>query len=397
MSEVRGSSRGKREYERNGRSFVAFTATIDYGYDDFGKRDRDRKEFKTAAARDEWFYAALANAHERTRGERSRGKGPSVGDILETWYADGVASGWSPRHRGETRRLIDRELVRLAPLPLARLRVAHAQEFVNAMLEAGRSVHSVRRARNILSAALNETIRRGELRPGANVAEFVRMPKIPKTAPKALPPAQVPDLLDAIEGQRLAPLIQVSIMLGLRPGEALGMRWADVNFEDGTVLVRHTSQRAEGKVEDRGTKTATERVLRMPDVVAALLRKHRAEQNKERLKAAKWAEEDRVFANRRGGAVYQPYVTRQIKAIIERANAKAVEAGREPMRHLSNYQLRHTGATLLRSLGVPVEDLKDFLGHTNIQTTLRYAEALDPARQENARRVDGFFRAAGAE
>ena len=68
--------------------------------------------------------------------------------------------------------------------------------------------------------------------------------------------AQVADLLRAAEGTRYAPLFALLVHTGLRRGEALALRWADVDLEKGLLRVRGTLARVQRRLVVSEPKTA---------------------------------------------------------------------------------------------------------------------------------------------
>lgn len=379
---------GKRDrtYDRGGKPRRVWIAWLDRGRDDYGKRQREQHEFPTKQERDDWLASALAG--DRVARRTKRASGPTVGDALEAWYSENTALGrWSPTHRATTRRLIDGDLASIAPVALSRVTVQHAQDLVNSMVAAGRSPFTVGKARKALSAALNAAIRRRELPVGYNVAQLAQVPAIPKPEPTFLSAEDVPRFLDLVEHDPLGPLFTVSVALGLRPSEAIGLRWADVDLDRGTLTVRRSTQHDRGKVVERGTKTGRERTVPLPDSITGLLLAHRGRQTVRAI-------DGRVFVNTTGGALHQPTVARHLRHMLERENVRAKAAGERLLPMVTQYELRHTAATLMLTLGVPLEHVQEVLGHSTIVTTRRYAQVVEDRLRASADRMDSVFRGA---
>jgi integrase len=100
-------------------------------------------------------------------------------------------------------------------------------------------------------------------------------------------------------------LYLLTITLGLRRGEVLGLKWQDVDFEAATLHVRSSLQRVNGRLELSETKTAgSRRQLPLLDFVARSLRSHRARQSQERLLAGSaWKDTGFVFTTKIGTPV----------------------------------------------------------------------------------------------
>lgn len=192
-------------------------------------------------------------------------------------------------------------------------------------------------------------------------------PAIEKRDMRILERGEIGKLLDAAPDIYRA-LIALSVFVGLRQGEALGLVWADVDLENGRLHVRKQLDRKGSRVEPK-TKQAKRTIVLAPFLVR-LLREHKA-----RAFAAGHAKrEDFVFASQTGGPLHY-------RNIVRRGLDKAVETGglnREPK--LRWHDLRHTAASLLIAVGLPVTYVARQLGHASPKITLEtYADLFDAA------------------
>lgn len=373
--------------KRSGRA-KPFIATVDLGLDRDGNRQRYSRGFERRGEAVNWERREYERAGRRRRVSTQL---PSVGAWLLEWLDRGEQlHEFSPRHIAESRRLIDRVLVPLHPLRLDELTVAELEAWLATARRRGASPHSLRRARNVVSAALNEAIRRELI--DRNPAEHLRISLPPRKPPTVLSserpdnePSEVERFLAAIDSHRLAPFWLTCMTLALRPSEALGLRWSDVDLERRRVSVGRTQQYSEGAYHERDrTKTGQGRVIPLPDVTARALESRRLAQLWEQGEARTWESSDRVFTNQRGGPLHAPYALRQLKKTL-------AEAG---LPQLTLYGLRHTGATWLISIGVPVEQIREIMGHSTIQMTLAYAQISDALRRDAMSRLDGYLESA---
>lgn len=213
-----------------------------------------------------------------------------------------------------------------------------------------------------------------------NVAALTDAPKAERLEYHVLNPVQARVFLDAVRGDRLEALYTVALGLGLRQGEAIGLRWQDVDLERGTLTARHALQRVKLEPDQPArkvlveTKTArSRRTLALPGVVLSGLREHRARQLQERLLAgSRWVETDLVFSTRNGTAATNTYITRLFQAHLERA-------GLPRMRF---HELRHSAASLLIAQGAPLRTVMEVLGHSTITLTANvYGHLFDEARR----------------
>lgn len=154
----------------------------------------------------------------------------------------------------------------------------------------------------MLRKALNQALRWGHV--PRNVATLVDVPAARRKVIAPLTQAQARALLKAVKGHRLEALYRLTLSLGLRRGEAPGLRWQNVDLERKTLRVVMALQRFKGKLGLDAPKTRTStRQLPLPDVLVAALRAHRAVQEVERVESGdEWQEHGLVFPSRMGTA-----------------------------------------------------------------------------------------------
>jgi integrase len=190
-------------------------------------------------------------------------------------------------------------------------------------------------------------------------------------------------LLKAARDDRLYALYAVALALGLRRGEALGLRWSDVDFEDEVIYVRQTVHRANGKLTIGPVKTDdSERAVALPTPLAEALCEHRAAQRREREAASKrWKDHDLIFPSTIGTPMEPRNLNRHFADLCDRAGVRQVRF----------HDLRHSCATLLYDQGVPIENIQDVLGHSS--PTITKTIYVDPTKKIQRAAVDrlGFL------
>jgi len=198
-----------------------------------------------------------------------------------------------------------------------------------------------------------------------NVADAASPPS--NKAAKAPPPrtwsaAQLRTFLEATRETRLHPLWRTLASTGARRGEALRMRWADLDLEGGELSIPVAKS-------GRGRSVALD-----ADTVA-VLRRHRKRQLGERLAMGPaYADGDYVFT-RTDGVPYAPgYVTRAFREAVDRAGVPKIRL----------HDLRHTWASLALSAGVNPKVVSERLGHATVAFTLDTYSHVMPGLQEDA-------------
>ena len=239
-----------------------------------------------------------------------------------------------------------------------------------------------RGAREVLRTALNQAVR-WEL-VSRNVAALTDAPRHLARQIEPLTPRQATALLAAVAGHRLEGLITVAVGLGLRQGESLGLRWEDIDFETGVLVVRQTLERAGREPRFEEPKTArSRRTIIMPDIVAAALRRYRTCQLEERLAAgSRWRESGLVFTSSIGTAVQKSTLHKAFKAILRKAE----------LPNIRYHDLRHTAATLLLVQGVDPRTIMETLGHSRVGLTLNtYAHVMPALQRAAAAKMDAIL------
>lgn len=254
---------------------------------------------------------------------------------------------------------------------------------MNKKLQAGLSPRTVQYLHAILRRSLGLATKWGLV--ARNVALLVDSPRVKRSEIRPLTPEQARQFLQMAKGDRLGALYSVAIALGLRQGEALGLRWDDVDMQQGWVQVRMALQRVDGKLQLVEPKTEkSRRTIEMPDVVRDALREHRIRQLQERLLAGQtWQEHGLVFTTTIGTPLDARNVVRHFHGLLE-------TAGLPRMRF---HDLRHTAASLLLAQGLELRVVQEVLGHSQISLTANlYAHVMPVLMKEAAAKMDAVLR-----
>jgi integrase len=306
----------------------------------------------------------------------------TVNHLLDQWYADVLRHQVAPSAY-ENYTLIADKHVRpaLGRKRVAKLTPADVDALMSAKLDEGLSVSTVRRIRAVLAQALGQAERWGLV--ARNVASVTRGPRERRKEGRTLTPPQVQTLLGALETHRLGALYLTMLGLGLRRGEALGLRWVDVDLDRATLIVQRALkyERVDGKATLvlGEVKTAkSRRALNVPAPVVDALRSQRARQAADRLAAGSaWDDAGLglVFTTALGGPLDPRNIYRDFTTLCERAG----------LGRWHPHELRHSAASIMLAEGVPIEVVSDVLGHSSIRMTADvYAHLLEPQRKAAA-------------
>ena len=255
--------------------------------------------------------------------------------------------------------------------------------------------------RDVLRIALNQAVSDGAV--ARNVAALVKRPKPTRRQGPILSPEQAPVFLSRIRGTRLAPVVTIGLALGLRLGEVLGLQWSAVDLEHGAIRVERALETI-GKdrtLVDLKSKESR-RTVRLPEFVRVALVSHRQKQRERQLLAGgKWRDEGSsfVFTTRDGRPLDGGRVTRDLKRLLTHTwmggrpdckharvtTRECADCGAEHLPPLSFQALRHSCASILLAQGVPVRDVAEILGHSDVRLTLStYAHVIEAGRDRAA-------------
>lgn len=376
MAKKRGQNEGSIFKRKDGR----WAAVVSVGYRD-GKRARKTFYGKTRTAVREQLTVAL-RSHQQgiaiNQDERE-----TVSAFLDRWLTETA----KPKVRASTfasyKKLVDHHLKpALGHVRLLRLSPSEVQAFLNAKLEAGLSPRTVQYLLVLLRSGLKQALRWGLV--SRNVATLVDAPRVVREEVRPLNPIQAKKLLAALRGDRLEALYAVALAMGLRKGEALGLRWQDVDLKSGTLTVRCALQRIEKQFEFVEPKSSrSRRTIALPGVASTTLAAHRVRQRKERLVAgSRWVNLDLVFCSTWGTPLDERTVSKHFKK-------KLAHAGLPSIRF---HDLRHTCASLLLAQGVHPRVVMETLGHSQIALTMNtYSHVMPEGQREAARSIDAVL------
>lgn len=325
---------------------------------------------------------------ERDKGLPADAERQTVGQYLEAWLRDVVAV-----HLRATTHRTYSDTVRLHVIPeigglrLAKLRPQHVRAMLTALSAKGLAPATVRGALRVLHRAL-EQAREDEVLD-RNAAGPVRAPSGEPGERSSLTPMQARKLLAHVTGDRLAALYVLTLGLGPRKSEALGLAWQDLDLERGTMNVRYQLKPgADGKLRRLELKTGRKghRTVQLPEYVRLALVAHRERQDAEREEAEKaghpWPESDLVFVSRAG----TPLLSRN----VHRSWAKHREGAGLP-EGFRWHDLRHTTSTFLEALGVHRSVRMEILGHRTTAMADLYTHTLPEMHRLAATRMDALL------
>ncbi|MGI8825192.1 MAG: tyrosine-type recombinase/integrase [Chloroflexota bacterium] len=310
-------------------------------------------------------------------------KSQTLAHYLDHWLAD-------VEHRVRYKTLrsyrlnVDRVVPYIGKVRLDQLKAPQVQASYTKLLATGLSKRSVEQCGTVLHKALADALRLSLV--SHNASDLAQKPRPERTEQRTLTADQLIRLFDTTAGDRYHALWVVLGTMGLRLGEALGLKWSDVDFERRTLTVRRALQRQRGKgmVEVEPKNTSSGRTVDLLDITVDALQGQRERQAIERKAAGdSYIDSDLAFATVWGTAPEEGGIHKHWKLACEKAGVP----------YLRRHDLRHTAATLRLQAGASVVEVQYDLGHANIRTTGIYSHVTPVMRRQSADALQALLEA----
>jgi len=246
----------------------------------------------------------------------------------------------------------------------------------------GLSHRTVRYCHTILRKALNDAVKLELV--VRNVCDAVDPPK--DNAKKRSPwtAEQADAFANIIMDHRMSLFFLLLICTGMRRGEILGLKWADLDLTKATISISNAATTVRKGLLFDGVKTESSiRQISMHKTMAEMLGEHRKNQLAEfmALGIRDKDKRDLVFVSQKGTPLNPPNLHRLFKKMIVRAGVP----------NISIHDIRHTYATLQLRLGVNMKIIQELLGHANWSTTANIYTAIMGDQKVDAANTFGDF------
>jgi integrase len=280
----------------------------------------------------------------------------TVADLLDAWL-EAVAPILKPRSLDSYRQICDAHIrPTIGKVRLSRLTPDVIQRLITPLQQQGKA-RTAAKVYATLRRACRVAVLWGWL--ASNPCERVLRPQYQAERREVWTHDDLRRFPEGAQGHPLYPLYLLLVTTGLRLGEALALRWSDVDWVAGTVQVERSVQRIRGEWVFSSPKSKSSiRSVTLPAEVLATLKQHRLHQIKEL--GSGWSPEGLVFCNRQGGVLCQSVVQHTLQRLCERLELPS----------LTPHGLRHLHASLLLSEGLPIPLVSRRLGHANAAVTM---------------------------
>ena len=209
-----------------------------------------------------------------------------------------------------------------------------------------------------------------------NVAMKVDRPKKNDYQPVFLDAEELQHLFEVVKGTKLELPVLVAAFYGLRRGEVCGLKWDAIDFERGTITIRHTvtSLQVDGKTkmyaQDSAKTKSSMRTLPLVGSFAEYFKEVKAAQEVNKKVCGNcynYEYDGYVFVDELGDLMRPEYLTSYFPQYIQKHGCKRMRF----------HDLRHSCASLLLANGVPLKQIQEWLGHSDFSTTANIYAHLD--------------------
>jgi len=358
-------------FRRVGKKGTTWVAMYYITASDGKKQQKYKGGFRTKAEAQVFLNDVRAKIANHTYVEPSK---ITVKEYIEKWFEDNYkryenngdnqrqySSNTIYQYENDIRRNI---VPYIGGIPLQALNRQCVKKLYDDLLERGLSANSIRLTNSVLSKALNEAVYDGLI--AINPCKGVRKPKITKYAAKVFDEEETKCLMKAIRGTSVELPILIALSLGVRRGEALGIRFGDCDFQNNTIhiqqqitMVKHdgTGQEIYGLAPLKTEKS--NRVIGAPPALMTMIKKRWIQVKKDKLKCRDYDDKDLVNCHEDGTFLNPKSVYRQYRRIIKGAGLPANRF----------HDLRGTQITMAYAKGAPLKYISENAGHSTISMT----------------------------
>ena len=377
----------KKTVMKNGKLYTYWERRVTTGYDP-GTGRQIQKSF-TGKTQKEVLKKMQAIQVEVNNGTYREPCKMTVGEWLDIWQYD-YLGGVKPFTVLKYAQYIRNQIIpALGAIKLEALNTPSIQRFYNSLGKPkgdkpGLSAKTIKGIHGVLHKSLSQAVAIGYLR--FNPTDACKLPRMERKEIKPLDEKEISAFMNAAQGNRYEAILLVTLFTGLRRGEVCGLTWDCIDFKCGTILVNKQLQNIPGKPGEYhlvSSKNGRDRTITAAPFVMDVLKRHKAQQAKEQLKAGPlWQNNGFVFCNEMGERVSPHTVYDNFKKI-------AASIGRPDARL---HDLRHSYAVAAFQAGDDPKTVQANLGHATATFTLDvYGHVTEKMKKDSANRMESFI------
>lgn len=297
---------------------------------------------------------------EKDLGTLVRPTRKSFGQHAEQWMETVVKGRVRNRTQIDYQSILDRYILpTFGATPISQIAGEDIQRLYSELQSKGLSAQTIRHIHAVLRNAMHQAVR-WRITAG-NPCDLVDLPQARKTEMRALSAKQANEFLKAVAQFAHHEFFTLLLTTGMRPGEALALRWCDVDLRAGTVTItRALSGRGKDYRFEEPKTPKSRRRVRLPKSVTSLLAAKK--ETRQKAAGADLIELELVFQTETGKPI-------DLANLNKRFFKPALKAAQLPA-DIRIYDLRHTCATMLLEAGTNPKIVSERLGHASTTLTL---------------------------
>lgn len=380
---------------KNGKEYYRVTVSI--GRDSNGKLIR--KEFYGSSKKD------AENKRDEYLDNIKKGlnvdyKNIVLGDLMHSWLfeivrvSNRIKPSTFQRYEGIYRNYVKNSDI--YGLRISNLKTIHIQRYYNSLYTKGKTSNVIKNLNKLLKNFFNYATDEGYILKNPCSGKRIVIPGETETQEKKIEvfsDKEINTLKVALKGHRLKFLILLALGTGLRQGELLGLKWSDIDINNKQLKVERSIKQVNiiSADESKEYKTIVQspksknsiRTVPIPSNLILELKEHRKLQKQEKLKSGNsYNNTDYVFTTEVGNTMNARNITKSYKRLLKKAKIP----------YKKFHSLRHTYATKLFEVNVPLKTVQMLLGHSDISITANiYTHVMPKEKIKAVEKLNNLF------
>ncbi len=371
MAKRRSNGEGNIRKRKDGRWEGRYTAGIN---PENGKQIFKNVLGKTQAEVKEKLKKALADSQKLDLAKQGK---YTVGTWMDAWFENVAKIKVRPSSHQTYRGYIDNHIKpNIGNISLEKLTTMELQKLYRKLSTSGRverieaekqpkglSAKTVRNINQVISSAMDLAVAQKIILE--NPTNACSLPRVEHKEMQTISAEQLQAFLEEAKRSGVYEMYYIELSTGLRRGELLGLKWEDIDMNQGIIRVRRQISRIDGKIVEAPLKTKNSyRAVTVSPQAVEVLKSQKEKTN-----------DEYVFPSPNGGPISPDSVNNMLHRVLDRAGIPRVRF----------HDMRHTFATLALQNGVDIKTVSGMLGHFSAGFTLdTYAHVTTSAQKEAA-------------
>lgn len=360
----------------------SYQIILEYGKDAQGKRIR---KAVTAKTEKEAEKILIEHNYNMQNNNFVKPNTMTYKEFLTFWFDSYVKRNCEKTTQGEYKRIIDKYLSpKLGDIKLQELQPFHIQKYYEwLMAEKKLSPNTIYRHHANIRKSLDFALKQQFIT--RNTADAVELPKKKDFEGSFYTIEQIQNLQKLLKNNELEIPINLAIYLGLRRGEIAGLKWKSIDLINRSIEIKEVRVRLDKTIITKKPKTkGSLRTLYIPDDLLILLTNHKQKQEQLKKDIGKEYKGGDYVCTKSNGIIFRPEkISMAFRNFIEKNNFP----------HIRLHDLRHSFATILYQNGVPIKNISETLGHSDITTTLKiYAHLMENSKKDSVNKMNDILK-----